>query len=213
MMKHRVLVYSATRGVARLVFPLFYRIETEKEATLPVTGPLVILPKHQYWTDIPLVSLSFDLPLYFVAKNELFRYPWIRTYLRLLGGLPVDREQSVRTLDSIRHLLTLLKAEERIVLFPEGTYFRDVVGSGKSRLIQLILRFQSELKQPIPFIPMGIRYGERVGWRRRVRIQIGHPLYAETESEAVAFTDRVMEEIRRLSGLPAVGRGLPGVGN
>src|SRR4030042_1481899 len=187
MMKHRALVYSATRGVARLVFPLFYRIETEKEATLPVTGPLVILPKHQYWTDIPLVSLSFDLPLYFVAKNELFRYPWIRTYLRLLGGVPVDRERSVRTLDSIRHLLALLKAEERIVLFPEGTYFREVVGSGKSRLIQLILRFQSELKHPIPFIPIGIRYGERVGWRRRVRIQIGHPLYGETESEAVAF--------------------------
>jgi 1-acyl-sn-glycerol-3-phosphate acyltransferase len=206
MMKHRALVYSATRGVARLFFPLFYRIETKKEATLPVTGPLVILPKHQYWTDIPLVSLSFDLPLYFVAKNELFRYPWIRTYLKLLGGLPVDREQSVRTLDSIRHLLALLKAGERIVLFPEGTYFREVVGSGKSRLIQLILRFQSELKQTIPFIPIGIRYGERVGWRRRVRIQVGHPLYAETELEAVAFTDRVMGEICRLSGLPAVGR-------
>ena len=206
MMKHRVFVYSVTRGVARLVFPLFYRIETKKEATLPVTGPFVILPKHQYWTDIPLVSLSFDLPLYFVAKNELFRYPWIRTYLRLLGGVPVDREQSVRTLDSIRHLLTLLKAAERVVLFPEGTYFREVVGSGKSRLIQLILRFQSELKHPIPFIPIGIRYGGRVGWRRRVRIQIGHPLYAETESEAVAFTDRVMGEICRLSGLPAVGR-------
>ena len=205
-MKHRVFVYSVTRGVARLVFPLFYRIETKKEATLPVTGPFVILPKHQYWTDIPLVSLSFDLPLYFVAKNELFRYPCIRTYLRLLGGLPIDREQSVRTLDSIRHLLTLLKAEERIVLFPEGTYFREVVGSGKSRLIQLILRFQSELKHPIPFIPIGIRYGGRVGWRRRVRIQIGHPLYGETESEAVAFTDRVMEEICRLSGLPAFGR-------
>ena len=201
-MKHRVLVYSTTRNVARLVFPLFYRIETEKEATLPVRGPLIILPKHQYWTDIPLVSLSFTLPLYFVAKSELFRYPWIRTYLRLLGGLPVDREQSIRTLDSIRNLLTLLKAEERIVLFPEGTYFRDVVGSGKSRLIQLILRFQPELKQPIAFIPMGIRYGERVGWRRRVVIRIGHPLFAYQESDATGLTEKVMGEISRLSRLP-----------
>jgi len=201
-MKHRVLVYSTTRNVARLVFPLFYRIETEKEATLPVRGPLIILPKHQYWTDIPLVSLSFTLPLYFVAKSELFRYPWIRTYLRLLGGLPVDREQSIRTLDSIRNLLTLLKAGEGIVLFPEGTYFRDVVGSGKSRLIQLILRFQPELKQPIAFIPMGIRYGERVGWRRRVVIRIGHPLFAYQESDATGLTEKVMGEISRLSRLP-----------
>ena len=201
-MKRNSFIYSVTKRIARLVFSIFYQIETERKEVLSGHGPAIILPKHQYWTDIPIISLTFKPLLYFVAKKELFEYPLIRSYLSLLGGIPVDRKQSIRTLDSFRHLFFLLRAGEKIVIFPEGTYFRDAVGSGKSRLLQMILRFQSELKHRIPFIPVGIRYGERVGWRRRVEICIGHPLFAESESDAISLTHQVMEEISCLCGLP-----------
>jgi 1-acyl-sn-glycerol-3-phosphate acyltransferase len=202
VMKRNSFVYSVTKRIARLVFSIFYQIETERKEVLSGHGPAIILPKHQYWTDIPIISLTFKPLLYFVAKKELFEYPLIRSYLSLLGGIPVDRKQSIRTLDSFRHLFFLLRAGEKIVIFPEGTYFRDAVGSGKSRLLQMILRFQSELEHRIPFIPVGIRYGERVGWRRRVEICIGHSLFAERESDALSLTHQVMEEISHLCGLP-----------
>ena len=201
-MKRNSFVYSVTKRIARLIFSIFYQIETERKEVLSGHGPAIILPKHQYWTDIPIISLTFKPLLYFVAKKELFEYPLIRSYLSLLGGIPVDRKQSIRTLDSFRHLFFLLRAGEKIVIFPEGTYFRDAVGSGKSRLLQMILRFQSELKHQIPFIPVGIRYGKRVGWRRRVEICIGHSLFAESESDAISLTHQVMEEISHLCGLP-----------
>jgi len=202
VLKRNSVIYSVTKGVAHLVFSIFYRIETEKKTTLPDDGPMIILPKHQYWTDIPIISLAFKPLLYFVAKKELFKYPLIRDYLSLLGGLPVDRKQSIRTLDSFRTLVSLLRAGEKIVIFPEGTYFRNGVGSGKSRLLQMILRFQSELGYPIPFIPVGIRYGERSGWRRQVEVCIGAALLAERESDAIPLTHRAMEEISRLCRLP-----------
>jgi 1-acyl-sn-glycerol-3-phosphate acyltransferase len=201
-MKRSSLVYFITRWVAQRAFALFYRIETRSEASFPVEGPAVILPKHQYWTDIPLVSLAFPFPLHFVAKKELFRYPIIRTFLSLMGGIPLDRKRSIRTLNSFRYLLTQLKDRERIVIFPEGTYFRGVVGSGKNRLVQMILKSQSAREQPIPFVPVGIRYRERSGWRRRVEISIGSPLFAERDSDAPGLTYRVMEEISRLCRLP-----------
>ena len=201
-MRRNSFVYSMTRRIAQLVLSIFYRIETEWRTTLPNRGPLIILPKHQYWTDVPVISLAFKPLLYFVAKKELFKYPLIRGYLSLLGGLPVDRKQSVRTLDSFKILVSLLRAGERIVIFPEGTYFRNGVGSGKSRLLQMILKFQSELGDPIPFIPVGIRYGERSGWRRRVEVCIGSPLFAERESDAIPLTHRAIEEIGHLCRLP-----------
>ena len=201
-LKRNSLVYSLTREIARLVFSLFYRIEIEQKGVLSDQGPVIILPKHQYWTDIPIVSISFKPLLHFVAKRELFEYPLIRKYLSLLGGIPVDRKQSIRTLDSFKYLLFLLRAGEKIVIFPEGTYFREGVGSGKSRLLQMILGFQDELKYRIPFVPIGIRYGERVGWRRRVEIRIGRPLFAEKESDAISLTHQVMEEISRLCCSP-----------
>jgi 1-acyl-sn-glycerol-3-phosphate acyltransferase len=191
-----------TRGITQIVFSFFYRIETESNMTLPDRGPMIILPKHQYWTDIPIISLAFKPLLYFVAKKELFKFPLVRDYLSLLGGLPVDRKQSIRTLDSFKTLVSLLRAGEKIVIFPEGTYFRNEVGSGKSRLLQMILRFQFELGYLIPFIPVGIRYGERSGWRRRVEVCIGSPLFAERDSDAVPLTHRAMEEISRLCRLP-----------
>ncbi len=202
MVRRNSFIYSVTRWIAYVVFSIFYRIETEKEEALPDQGPVIILPKHQYWTDIPMISLVIRPLLHFVAKKELFEYPLIRDYLSLLGGIPVDRQQTIRTLNSFRSLLSLLRAGEKIVIFPEGTYFRDGVGSGKSRLLQMILSFQAELKYRIPFVPVGIRYGERVGWRRRVEIRIGHPLFAEKESDAISLTHRVMEEIGRLCQLP-----------
>jgi 1-acyl-sn-glycerol-3-phosphate acyltransferase len=200
--KRNFLVYSITKRIARLVFSIFYQIEIEWKEALPDRGPVIILPKHQYWTDIPIVSLSFKPLLHFVAKKELFQYPLIRNYLSLLGGIPVDRKQSIRSLDSFKYLLFLLRAGERVVIFPEGTYFREAVGSGKSRLLQMILGFQDELKYRIPFVPVGIRYRERIGWRRRVEIRIGPPLFAEKESDAIALTHRVMGEIGRLCRLP-----------
>jgi 1-acyl-sn-glycerol-3-phosphate acyltransferase len=201
-MRRNPVVYSLTKKLARQIFSFFYRIETEWNMTLPDRGPIVILPKHQYWTDIPIISLAFEPLLYYVAKRELFTYPFVRHYLFLLGGLPVDRKYSIRTLDSFKALVSLLRAGEKIVIFPEGTYFRNEVGSGKSRLLQMILRFQSELGYLIPFIPVGIRYGERSGWRRRVDVCIGSPLFAERDSDAVPLTQRAMEEISRLCRLP-----------
>lgn len=201
-MKRNSIIYATTKKIAQIVFPIFYRIETQMEMGLPEHGPMVILPKHQYWTDIPIISLAFKPLLYFVAKKELFGFPLIRSYLSLLGGLPVDRKQSIRTLDSFKTLVSLLRAGEKIVIFPEGTYFRNGVGSGKSRLLQMILRFQSELGDPIPFIPVGIRYGERAGWRRRVDVCIGSPLYGGGESDAKALTHRAMDEISHLCRLP-----------
>jgi 1-acyl-sn-glycerol-3-phosphate acyltransferase len=203
VVKRNSFIYSLTKWIAQLVFSIFYQIETEEESA-SLDGPVVILPKHQYWTDIPIISLAFKPLLYFVAKRELFEYPLVRNYLSLLGGLPVDRMQSIRTLDSFRYLFSLLKAGEKIVIFPEGTYFQDRVGSGRSRLIQMILRFQSELRYPIPFVPVGIRYGKRNVWRRQVEVRIGQPLFAERESDAISLTQRVMEEISRLCRMPYV---------
>jgi len=191
-----------TKRIAQLVFSFFYKIEIEGNGSLGDQGPVIILPKHQYWMDIPLVGIVFHPQLYFVAKKELFRHPLLRHYMFLGGAIPVDREKSIRTLDSFKKLVTLLKTNEKIVIFPEGAYFRDIVGAGKSRLLQMILKYQEELKQKIPFIPVGICYRERKMWRRRVEISIGSPLFAERESDAIALTERAMEEISRLCGLP-----------
>lgn len=200
-MERSSIFYIFTREIAKFLFSLFYQINIIEEGKLPQDGPFVILPKHQYWTDIPLVSITLKPMLYFVAKIELFKFPMIRDFLILLGGIPLDRKRTIKSLDSFKKIFKLLKLGEKIVIFPEGTYFRNELGPPKKGLLQMILRFQKDTNFNFPFIPVGIRYGHRIGWRRRVEIKIGRPIYVERQSDSFYLINRLMDEIGRLSGL------------
>lgn len=185
-------------------FHSIYRIHVEGRENIPLRGPGIILPKHQFWTDIPIVGLTAGRPLNYIAKQELFVYPIVRHFLKSLGGIPINRLGPVKSRHSFRYVETILRKGEFVVLFPEGTYYPNCLGRGKRGFIQAILRFQERMELPgneaIPFIPMGIRYQEgRI--RTGVHVKIGQPLFSRKESEVQGFTDRIVEEIGRLSGL------------
>ena len=202
------VIYGFTKGFASLVFRICYRLRVQGTENLPHHGPTIILPKHQYWTDIPIVGLALRPQLHYVAKAELFRIPGVKTFLSLLGGIPVDREKTTKTTDSFRYLSQLVQGTEYVVIFPEGTYYRGHVGKGKSRLIRMILRWQDNretdntppTEDNIFFVPVGIHYGGK-GLRKTVHVKIGKPLFAGEEAEAPRLTNRIMENIARLSGL------------
>lgn len=199
----RRILYGFTKALIACWCTCCYHFEVYGKKHIPQEGPTIIAPKHQNWTDIPLLALAFcNIQLNYIAKKELFRFPLIRGFLMALGGIPLDRETPIKTLDSFRHLSVLLKQEQNIVIFPEGTYYRGIVGKGKSRLIRTILKFQEEerLTRPVPFIPVGITY-QKKRFRQKVTITIGEPLYAEGESEAEEFTKKIMGAIASLSGL------------
>jgi 1-acyl-sn-glycerol-3-phosphate acyltransferase len=198
------LFYKLVRGIGCSGLRLIYRIQVEGRENIPPEGPGILLPKHQYWTDIPIVALAARRPVSYIAKQELFVYPGVRHFLGALGGIPLDRVNPVKTLDSFRHLERILQDGEFVVLFPEGTYYPHSMGRGKHRLIERILRFQEKKgwqgARPVPFIPMGIRYLDRK-WRSEVRVEIGRPLNADGKTEAQEFTRVIVEEIARLSGI------------
>jgi 1-acyl-sn-glycerol-3-phosphate acyltransferase len=197
-------LYFIIRSLGHIIFQSVYRLNIEGRENLPENGPAVILPKHQFWTDIPIVALALWKPASYIAKQELFVYPGIRHFITSLGGVPIDRVKPVKSLDSFRYVEHLLQRGDFITLYPEGTYYPHSMGRGKHRFIQRILSFQGKMgwkeEKLIPFIPMGIRYAEKK-IRSEVYVKIGKPIYAGEETKALEFTGRIMEEIARLSGL------------
>jgi 1-acyl-sn-glycerol-3-phosphate acyltransferase len=199
----RNLLYGFMKVIVACWCNLFYHFEVYGKNHIPNRGPVIIAPKHQYWTDIPLIAFAFcNIHLNYIAKKELFRFPLISHFLTTLGGIPLDRGTPIKTLDSFRYLYLLLKKKQKVVIFPEGTYYRGKVGKGKSRLIKMILKFQEEEHHsgPIPFVPVGVIY-QKKRLRPKVMISIGEPLYAERESDAEVFTQKIMGEIARLSDM------------
>ncbi len=183
------------RIVSKTFFMPLVRLETEGTENIPEKGPFVLLPKHQRWEDIPILGLATPRPLYYVAKYELFRNPIIAWFLRSLGGIPLNRQRPMESRQHINSMVDLLRIGEGLVIFPEGTYYRENMGTGRSGLIKLILARMSP-----PFIPIGIRY-LKGGPKTLIRINIGRPFFAGAEDSVNMFVDHMMNEIAGLSEL------------
>ncbi|MFH1595795.1 MAG: lysophospholipid acyltransferase family protein [Pseudomonadota bacterium] len=192
--------YRLSRWLTRQTLGRVFSLRVQGLEHLPVQGPAVICPKHQRWEDIPVIGMALPPPLHYIAKVELFQYPFVRELLGAWGGVPVDRRRPRATLSSFKRLLPLLEQGAYIVLFPEGTYFRGAVGPGKHRLIQLLLKLQGQNGLGLlPFVPVGVAYHPgSFGWE--VKVKVGPPLSLCDARQAPALTTALMEQIARLSG-------------
>jgi 1-acyl-sn-glycerol-3-phosphate acyltransferase len=200
--------FLLTRKIARTYLRARFKIEILGLEHFPVNGPAVVVPKHQRWEDVPLLGVSLPAPLYYLAKEELFRSTFSRHAISWLGGLPLDRKGPMKSLSTFRTLKTLLYAGDKLVLFIEGTYYPGVLGPGKHRLVQMILDYQKkDGLPPIPFVPVGISYQSRdKKLRPKVRISIAPPLKESDPSKVRVFTRDLLLTLGRHSGLLMVSK-------
>jgi len=188
-------IYFIIKTAARIFLAPFFEIQVGGQENIPKEGSFILLPKHQRWEDIPLLGLASPVPLYYVAKNELFLNPLSSWFMGSLGGIPLERRRPMASRSSIKTVVGLVKKGAGVVVFPEGTYYRNCVGSGQVGLIRLI---HSQIE--VPFIPVGIRYVGK-GVRKQVEIKFGKTMSWESSAEPEDFLALAMKEIRVLSGL------------
>jgi 1-acyl-sn-glycerol-3-phosphate acyltransferase len=191
----RPLILRLTKIAGRSILSIFFRLRVEGLSHLPRKGGFVLLPKHQRWEDGPLLGLAVPRPLHYVAKQELFLNPLSRWFMTSLGGIPLDRKRPLQSRHSLRVVIEVLRKGEGVVVFPEGTYYPEVMGPARRGIVRMI---RSRVR--VPFVPVGIRYARR-GRPGLVQVAFGQPVPGEAEMEEGAFYAAVMGEIARLSEL------------
>lgn len=181
--------------LVRILLLPFFHLETDGLHNLPRDSAFILLPKHQRWEDIPLLGLATPRPLYYIAKYELFKNAFSNRFFSAMGGIPLNRQRPIESRRFLQATIQLLEKGEGVVIFPEGTYYRNKMGPGQTGMVRFVL---SRLK--LPFIPVGIKYAAN-GWRTHVRINFGKAFHADPSLAADAFVSRMMKEIAALSGL------------
>lgn len=188
-------IFLVTKTTSRIFLSPFFRLETGGKENLPQKSAFLLLPKHQRWVDIPLLSLATPRSLYYVAKHDLFKNPLSNWFIRSLGGIPLNRQRPLESRQSLKAMVEFLKKGEGLVVFPEGTYYRNKIGPAHAGIVRFVLsRFS------IPFIPVGMNYSGK-GIRTLVRINFGKAIYSDPSAPANSFLDNMMREIAGLSGL------------
>jgi 1-acyl-sn-glycerol-3-phosphate acyltransferase len=93
-----------------------------------------------------------------------------------LGGFAVNQRRP--SISSLRYPIALLRAQQQLVIFPEGNIFRQGrVNPIRPGLARLALQATAQIDQAIPIVPIGIAYSHAIPrWRDSVRVELGSPI-------------------------------------
>lgn len=120
------------------------------------TTPRMLVANHVSWLDIFVINAV--LPVRFVAKSEVRRWPVIGWLCQKTGTLFIEREQRRDTARLNRLIQETMQAGDPVAVFPEAT---STDGSE-------VRKFHSSLLQPAldvkaALLPVAIRYGRADG--------------------------------------------------
>jgi 1-acyl-sn-glycerol-3-phosphate acyltransferase len=174
------------------VFPFWHvRIEGRQ----PARGAFVAVSNHQSFLDIFAMSRQ-RREMKWIAKEEVFRIPFIGLFFRLSGDIPVlrgDRESGGAALQKARWYLD---RGMPVMIFPEGTRSRDGrMGAFKPGAFRLAIEAQ------VPILPVavtGSAYGMPKGspWIRPTLVLIRVLEPVETKGMTGADVVKLMETVR-----------------
>jgi 1-acyl-sn-glycerol-3-phosphate acyltransferase len=112
-------LYKTCKTGAYLYYKLFFKLEVEGIENIDLSQHYVICANHLNLQDPFVLGGLLPLEARFMAKKELFKFKIVAAFLRKIGVFPVDRDAN--DLKAIKTALGILKADQNLGLFPEGT--------------------------------------------------------------------------------------------
>ncbi len=128
LLQHPTQSRRIARFGARLLFRLAgIKITASGIERLPQRSHVLLVNHASYLDAIALSALLPAVPGYaFAAKRELMEQPLMRRLLAALGTLFVERHDARRSTEDVASLTAALQRGENVVVFPEGTFSREV---------------------------------------------------------------------------------------
>lgn len=193
-------------AVFRPLLNALFSWEVVGRENVPLTGPLILAANHVHVLDPLLIAFGFPRWINFVAKEELFRSPFLRAWLRWAGSFSIRRAGRVREKQEVlRSARDALERGSVLGVFPEGSRSRD----GKLRAGKpgcAVIASQTDA----PVLPVGIVGTDKIRglswlWKRpKVVVNIGRPFQVRStngkmsRSQRRSLTAQVMREIAAL---------------
>jgi 1-acyl-sn-glycerol-3-phosphate acyltransferase len=112
------ILYRVVRVIVRAVNGFYWRVSVTG-AAVPDDGPVILAPVHRSFIDFFVVSDATRRKVFYMAKDDLWRTPWLGRLIESLGGFPVNRDGADRL--ALDRAQAVLERGDVLILFPEGT--------------------------------------------------------------------------------------------
>jgi 1-acyl-sn-glycerol-3-phosphate acyltransferase len=159
--------------LVRTIDGLFLGLQVEGREHLEGLGRGIVVSNHTLLMDPAVIAHALrPRRTYFTMLEETSTIPFLGTFVRLLGGIPIPRSRAaLRTLE--RSLREALSALGFVHFFPEGECYRwnQAVRPFRPGAFVLALRLK------VPVVPVAIVLRERRLWGCRSVRLLGRRLY------------------------------------
>lgn len=155
-------------------------LKVEKKAYLRSAPVQIFVANHASYLDSFLLMSVLPENVCLVGKNTLLKIPVLKTFLKKLNYLAIDKLDESKALESIEIIKTNIKNGKSILFFPEGTF-----GYAEGLRPFKLGAFKIAVDMEVPICPIaisGLRYALRGNsflfkWHS-LNVVCGEPIFA-----------------------------------
>lgn len=147
--KNYKMAQTMARGILKLMGA---KLHVEGKENLLNNGTSVYMGTHKSYLDILVLMVLIEEPLTFIGKAEVEKIPFIATWFRSVGGIPMERDDIRQSFKVILEAIDQLKQGHSVAIFPEGTRAKGrEMGEFKAG------SFKLAIKANVPIIPIAMQ--------------------------------------------------------
>ena len=193
------MFYNCAKTIVWFILKLLYRIKVTGLENLPNEGGYILAANHRCLLDPIFIAAELKHRVYFMAKKELFWFPF-GSILRALGAFPVRRGEGDHS--AVNRADDIIKEKKILGIFPEGTRSKTGEPLRPKSGIAVIAK---DTKADV--LPVGIHFDGKLRLGSKVTISYGKlikfeelELSDEMQPSAIKKASRlIMDRIIELS--------------
>lgn len=203
--RNRNLVWRAIQLPTSIFFRIWAPLKVEGLEHIDPDQPGLIVSNHQSFLDPLMLAVRMARPISYLARDGLFKIPFIGWVLRNTYVMPISRKAARAA--SIRAALERLEEGFLVGIFPEGTRQVGDVADFRPGVTAVLKR------SSVPVYPVGIAGADRI-WPKgswfirpgRIRVVFGPPIprekiellsKAESKAELAEYVRDQVVELQR----------------
>lgn len=113
------MLYNFAKFLCTIIISCMFKINVSGLEHFPEKGPVIVYSNHRSMWDPVILGCILKRPVYFMAKEELFKIPVFGLILKHINAFPVKRGMPDRS--AIKKGLQVLSENHVLGIFPEGT--------------------------------------------------------------------------------------------
>ena len=112
-----IIPTALVKAIFRFLFVKLYKVEVHGLENFHNAGKrVVIIANHISYIDPPLIASFLPDNTVFAINTQVAQRSWVRPFLRFAKTYPIDPSNAM----GMKHLIRELRANKKIVIFPEG---------------------------------------------------------------------------------------------